>query len=316
VLTPPLPLWPAPLCRPGRAALRRIDRGAIDPPRRSRGGRGDGRIELGASLAGCGAGRRGATELARRRPPSPVQRVRTGTGRGASSIRRADTRRSDNGEALRRRAPSARSTGRRPCASQVVPSSRSPWSGAPRPGGAVPQAIGSLGRALDTVRGFRDFRTSGWPWARAICEIGAVGHPPDAAKPSHQEGLRPWWGSGGALLRLPLPPRDVGVDGFVLPAVLPLVVSRQLRAAARRLAHAALRVRPVRSGQRANRRPPEPVVLHAVTSFPGARSDGHGVEPPRTVYEQLRTPVHSATTHPDGPTAVHGTVRNDADTGR
>jgi hypothetical protein len=267
-------------------------------------------------VARCGADRRGATELAHRRTPPLARRVRTGTGTGASSIRRADMRRSDNGEALRRRGPSARSTGRRPCASQVVPSSRSPWCAAPRPGGAVPQAIGSLGRALDTVRAFRDFRTPGWPWARAICEIGAVGHPPDAAKPSHQEGLRPWWGSGGALLRLPLPPRDVRVDGFVLPAILPLVVSGQLRAAARRRAHAALGVRPVRPWQRANRRPPEPVVLHAVTSFPGARSDGHGVGPPRTVYEQLRTPVHSATTHPAGPSAVHGTVRSDGDTGR
>jgi hypothetical protein len=104
-------------------------------------------------------------------------------------------RRSDNGEVLRRRAPSARSTGRRPCASQVVPSSRSPWCAAPRPGGAVPQAIGSLGRALDTARVFLDFRTPGWPWARAICAVGGPsGTPPDAAKPSHQEGLRPWSG--------------------------------------------------------------------------------------------------------------------------
>lgn len=232
-------------------------------------------------------------------------------------------RRSDNGEALRRRAPSARSTGRRPCASQVVPSSRSPWCAAPRPGGAVPQAIGSLGRALDTASVFLDFRTPGWPWARAICAVGGPsGTPQMQRSPPIRKGFGLGRGSGGALLRLPLAPRDVGVDGFVLPAVLPLVVSRQLRAAARRRAHAALGVRPVRSWQRANRRPPEPVVLHAVTSFPGARSDGHGVGPPRTVYEQLRTPVHSATTHPAvtthpaGPSTVHGTVRNDGYTGR
>src|SRR5512132_704250 len=145
---------------------------------------------------------------------------------------------------------------------------------------------------------------------------GPSGIPQMQRSPPRQEGLRPWWGSGGALLRLPLPPRDVGVDGFMLPAVLPLVVSRQLRAAAWRRAHAALGVRPVRPGQRANRRPPEPVVLHAVTSFPGARSDGHGVGPPRTVYEQLRTPVHSATTHPAGAIRRSRTVRSDGDTGR
>src|SRR5439155_12439254 len=116
--------------------------------------------------------------------------------------------------------------------------------------------------------------------ARAIRPVGEPsGIPRDATKPSHQEGLRAWLVSGGALLRLALPPRDVGVDGFVLPAVLPLVVFRQLRAAARRRAHTALGVRPVRWRQRANRRPTEPVVLHAGTSFPGARSGGLVVGP-------------------------------------
>ena len=102
-----------------------------------------------------------------------------GTGTAASSIRQADTRRSDSGGVLRRRGPSARSTGKRPYASQVVPLSRSPWCAAPRPGGAVPQAIGRLRCALDTVHGFRDLRTartalgSGHPPGRR-----AVRHPP------------------------------------------------------------------------------------------------------------------------------------------
>src|SRR6266566_495004 len=193
-----------------------------------------------------------------------------GTGTAASSICPEDTRRSDSGGVLRRRGRSARSTGKSPYASQVVPSSRSPWCAAPRPGGAVPQAIGRLACALDTVHRFRDLRTartalgSGHPPGRR-----AVRYPPrcNEALPS---GRAPALAvSGGALLRLALPPRDVGVNGFVLPAVLPLVVFRQLRTAARRRAHAALGVRPVRSRQRANRRPTEPVVLHAVTSFPG-----------------------------------------------
>src|SRR5947208_14377904 len=134
-----------------------------------------------------------------------------GTGTAASWIRPKDTRRSDSGADLRRRAPSARSTGRRPYASQVVPPSRSPWCAAPRPGGAVPQGIGRLGNALDTVRGFGDLRTVGRPWARAIRPVGEPsGIPRAATKPSHQEGLRAWLVSGGALLRLALPPRDVG----------------------------------------------------------------------------------------------------------
>src|SRR5207245_942486 len=98
---------------------------------------------------------------------------------------------------------------------------------------------------------------------------GRPASPEMQRSPPIRKGFGLWPVSGGALLRLALPPRDVGVNGFVLPAVLPLVVFRQLRTAARRRAHAALGVRPVRSRQRANRRPTEPVVLHPVTSFPG-----------------------------------------------
>ena len=232
-------------------------------------------------------------------------------------IRPEDTHRSDSGEVLRRRAPSARSTGKRPYASQVVPSSRSPWCAAPHPGGAVPQAIGRLASALDPVPGFRDLRdrSDGLGLGPSAWSGGRPASPEMQRSPPSQEGLRPWPVSGGALLRSALPPRDVGVNGFVLPAVLPLVVSRQLRTAARRRAHAALRVRPVRSRQRANRRPTEPVVLHAVTSFPGTRFWRARGRAPRTVYEQLGTPVHSAVAH-GGPSGVHRTVRSTGDIGR
>jgi hypothetical protein len=237
-----------------------------------------------------------------------------GTGTAASSIRPEDTRRSDSGAALRRRGRSARSMGKRPYASQVAPSSRSPWCAAPRPGGAVPQAIGRLACALDTAHGFRDLRTartalgSGHPPGRR-----AVRHPPrrNEALPSGRASALAV--SGGALLRLALPPRDVGVNGFVLPAVLPLVVFRQLRTAARRRAHAALGVRPVRSRQRANRRPSEPVVLHAVTSFPGARSGGRGVGPlvPCTNSSERRF----IPPRPTGAVGVQRTVRSAGDIG-
>ena len=100
-----------------------------------------------------------------------------GTGTAASSSRPEDTRRSDSEGVLRRRGPSARSTGTRPYASQVVRSSRSPWCAAPRPGGAVPQAIGRPGCTLDTVRGFRDLRTARTP-------LGS-GHPPDRGVVRH-----------------------------------------------------------------------------------------------------------------------------------
>jgi len=101
---------------------------------------------------------------------------------------------------------------------------------------------------------------------------------PDATKPSRREGF----GLVGRLscLRrgpaLPLAARDVRVHGFMLPAVVPLVVHGQLGSATGVGADAPRPVHLVRPWERPDGCSPEPLLCH-VRSLPSAGAVDAGI---------------------------------------
>lgn len=80
------------------------------------------------------------------------------------------------------------------------------------------------------------------------------------------------WVSGGGLPALSLAARHVAVHGLVLPAELPLVVTRELRLTPSLGADAVARVLPVRTRERPDRCSPVPLLCHVVHFL----SDGTG----------------------------------------
>jgi hypothetical protein len=115
---------------------------------------------------------------------------------------------------------------------------------------------------------------------------------PDAAKPS-DGGLRPWLRSrSGGRPTLALAARDVRVNRFVLPAVVPLVVDRELRLAARGGADPSRPEHLVRPRERPDRCAPEPLLCH-VRSLPFGKSRVAGPSALNSSFERQSYPVHS-----------------------
>jgi hypothetical protein len=151
-------------------------------------------------------------------------------------------------------------------------------------GGAVHPCIGRIPRTLNQADG----RTPGGTLLRAVPH-------PDAKRPSRLGGSRcsrvP--GSVGRPVDLgglhllaasALASRDVGVDRFVLPAEVPLVVDRKLGRAPRGRADAITLVSLVGPRERPDRLAPETLLRHLV-HVPSSLSpeDGSGVRPRRVI---------------------------------
>ena len=182
--------------------------------------------------------------------------------------------------APRTRARSARSTGNPLLASREVVRFRS--ASASRSGGAVHSCIGTITRTLNqAVSG-----GTGAPWLRARTA-------PDVQRPSPEEGslrgvTRGGLGGFHLLAAAALAARDVGVDRFVLPAVVPLVVDRKLGRAPWGRATAIGLVPLVGPRERPDRLAPETLLRHLV-HVPSSLSpeDGSSARP-RHVIRTMR----------------------------
>ena len=243
-----------------------------------------------------------STEMARRgRPIQPRESGPRGRRMVASCAHRADRRTAGSEAAARTRARCARSTGTRLLASREAQRSRSSW--ASRSGGAVHPSIGTL----------RTYLESGSLPTRLPC-VAAILPRRGQASAVRRAGTRRTAdrrttarssrgrtsmillvakGSGG-LAAPALASRYVAVHGFVLPAELPLVVSRELGAASSFCADPIACVLPVGPRERADRCAPVPLLCHVAHILSDGTGGREGVAAPLcTLFEHHAAPVHS-----------------------
>lgn len=227
---------------------------------------------------------------------------RRGTRKGASCARRGDRRTGDSGAAARIRARSARSTGRHPLSSRAARRSRS--SSASRSGGAVQPSIGTREDYLESgmVRPLITLphNTCVSQRSKVAC-CRPLGEPANGrlrtrTRPSSSEGLdvHGWAGGSGGFAAPALTSWHVAVHRLVLPAELPLVVSRELGVAPSLGADTIACILPVRSRKRADRSTPVPLLCHVVHILSDGTGGWEGVAAPLcTLFEQRTAPVHS-----------------------
>lgn len=179
--------------------------------------------------------------------------------------------------APRIRARSARSTGNPLLAWREVVLCRS--ASASRSGGAVHSCIGNIPRTLnqaETTVGSTDL-------GRALDGPGRANDPP--LREGRCGGVtRAGLGGFHLLAAAPLAARDVGMDRFVLPAVIPLVVDRKLGRTPRGRAAAIGLVPLVGPRERPDRLAPEILLRHLV-HVPSSLSpeDGSSFRPRRVI---------------------------------
>jgi hypothetical protein len=181
--------------------------------------------------------------------------------------------------APRTRARSARSTGNPLLASREAVRFRS--ASASRSGGAVHSCIGNIARTLNQADGGRS------------TDLDRAPRIPDVQRPSPEEGSSRGVTRGGLggfhlLAAAALAACDVGVDRFVLPAVVPLVVDRKLGRTPRSRATAIGLVPLVGPRERPDRLAPETLLRHLV-HVPSSLSpeDGSSARP-RHVIRTMR----------------------------
>jgi hypothetical protein len=119
--------------------------------------------------------------------------------------------------------------------------------------------------------------------------------PRKRTRPSGREGLGAALDRGSGGLTAPaLAPRHVAVYRFVLPAELPLVVSRELGAASSLGTDPVAFVLPVGPRERADRCSPVRLLCHVVHILSDGTGGREGVAAPLcTLFERRTTPVHS-----------------------
>ena len=158
-------------------------------------------------------------------------------------------------EAPRTRARSARSTGNPLLASREAGRFRS--ASASRSGGAVHSCIGNIPRTLNQAD---DGQFSG---SRSRLRRARTCSDPPGGRVA-AGGNSGWLGGFHLLAAAALSARDVGMDRFVLPAVVPLVVDRKLGRTSRSRTSAIGLVPLVGPRERPDRLAPETLLRHLV----------------------------------------------------